>query len=182
MYGPRCLNIDKKTAPALALCLGPHGIARCASLRLGVVGCAGTVPVGAVVLVTVIGPVVAAEGTVAFSWVAETWTTVDATVPLNFTVELLLKPTPFIVTTVQVGPLPGPKPVIDSVIVKFVALVPVPAGVVTEILPITAPFGTTALIWVPDTNVTVGEALAEFDSRAGHEARAVDRHRGAGYP
>ena len=115
---------------------------------------------GAVVLVTVIGPVVAAEGTVAFSWVAEIWTTVDATVPLNFTVELLLKPTPFIVTTVPVGPLAGPKPVIDSVTVKFVGLVPVPAGVVTEILPVTAPFGTTALIWVPDTNVTVGEAFA----------------------
>jgi hypothetical protein len=74
--------------------------------------------------------------------------------PLNFTVELLLKPTPLIVTTVPVGPVAGLKPVIDSVTVKFEALVPVPAGVVTEIFAVTAPFGTIALIWVPDTNVT----------------------------
>jgi hypothetical protein len=46
--------------------------------------------VGAVVFVTVIGPVVAVEGTVAFSWVDETWITLEAAVPLNFTIELLL--------------------------------------------------------------------------------------------
>jgi len=34
--------------------------------------------------------------------------------------------------------------------VKFVALVPVPAGVVTLILPVTAPTGTVALIWVAE--------------------------------
>jgi hypothetical protein len=114
--------------------------------------------VGAVVFVTVIGPVVAVEGTVAFSSVDEMWVTLEATVPLNFTVELLLNPTPVIVTTVPVGPLVGLKPVIDSVTVKFEALVAVPAGVVTEILAVTAPFGTTALIWVPETNVTEAEA------------------------
>jgi hypothetical protein len=105
-----------------------------------------------------IGPVVAVEGTVALSWVDETWVTLEAAVPLNFTVELLLNPTPVIVTTVPVGPLLGLKPVTDRVTVKFEALVPVPAGVVTEILAVTAPFGTTALIWVPDTNVTEAEA------------------------
>jgi hypothetical protein len=103
-----------------------------------------------VVFVTLIGPVVAVEGTVAFSWVDETWVTLEAAVPLNFTVELLLKPIPVIVTTVPAGPLFGLKPVIDIVTVKLDALVPVPAGVVTEILPLTAPFGTVALIWVPD--------------------------------
>jgi hypothetical protein len=112
-----------------------------------------------VVFVTLIGPVVAVEGTVAFSWVDETWVTLEAAVPLNFTVELLLKPIPVIVTTVPAGPLFGLKPVIDIVTVKLDALVPVPAGVVTEILPLTAPFGTVALIWVPDTNVTVVEAV-----------------------
>jgi hypothetical protein len=91
--------------------------------------------------------------------VDETWVTLEAAAPLNFTVELLLKPTPLIVTTVPVGPLAGAKPVIDSVTVKFEALVPVPAGVVTEILPVTAPLGTVALIWMPDTNVTVAEAF-----------------------
>ena len=119
-----------------------------------------TVPVGAVAFVTVIGPVVAVEGTVAFSWVDEMWVTLDARVPLNFTLELLLNPVPVIITTVPAGPLVGLKPVIDSVTVKFEALVPVPAGVMTEILPVTAPVGTVALIWVPDTNVTVAEAVA----------------------
>src|SRR5260370_17183281 len=78
---------------------------------------------------------------------------------LNFTVELLLKPTAVIVTTVPVGPLAGLKPVTDSVTVKFETLVAVPAGVVTETLAVTAPFGTVALIWGPDPNVTVAQAF-----------------------
>jgi hypothetical protein len=41
-----------------------------------------TVPLGALVLVAAIGPVVAVAGTVAIRWVAETWTTVEAAVPL----------------------------------------------------------------------------------------------------
>ena len=81
-----------------------------------------------------------------------------ALVPLNFTVDVLLKPTPSIVTTVPVGPLPGPKAVIESVGVKLNALVPVPAGVVTEILPGIAPLGTTALSNVVFPNATDGEA------------------------
>ena len=42
---------------------------------------------------------------------------------------------------------------IDSVGVKFAALVPVPAAVVTETLPATAPPGTDALICVADTTL-----------------------------
>lgn len=114
---------------------------------------------GAVVFVTVMGPVVAVEGTLAFSWVDETWITLEAAVPLNFTIELLLNPIPVIVTTVPAGPVVGLKPVIDSVTVKFEALVPVPAAVVTEILPVMAPFGTVALICVPETNVTTVDAF-----------------------
>lgn len=114
------------------------------------------VPVGAAVLVTVIGPVVAVEGTVAFSWVAETCV-VDAACPLNLTAELELKPAPWIVTTVPVGPLAGLKLVSENVGVKVAALVPVPAAVVTAILPAVAAFGTTAVTLVGETNVTVGE-------------------------
>src|SRR5690349_11263325 len=98
------------------------------------------------------GPVVAPAGTVALSCVAETCVIAVAAVALNFTVDVLLKPTPLIVTTVPAGPPPGLKLVIDRLGVKFVALVPVPATVVTAILPGTAPFGTTALSCVPDTN------------------------------
>jgi hypothetical protein len=51
------------------------------------------VPVGAVVLVTVIGPVVVAlVGTVACITVAESWVTVVAAIPWNFTAEAVLKP------------------------------------------------------------------------------------------
>jgi hypothetical protein len=62
-----------------------------------------TVPIGAVVLVMVIGPSVAVGGTVAVSFVAETNVTALAATPLNFTVELLVKPTPVSVTTVPAG-------------------------------------------------------------------------------
>jgi hypothetical protein len=115
--------------------------------------------VGEAVFVNVIGPAVAVDDTVALNWVDETWTTLDAEAPLNFTSELLLKPTPVTVTTVPFGPLAGLNPVIDNVTVKFDALAPVPAAVVTETLPVTAPFGTVALISVPETNVTVVVAL-----------------------
>ena len=119
-----------------------------------------TVPVTPVVLVTLICPVVAPAGTVALSCVAETWVIVVAAVAFNFTVEVLLYPTPLIVTTVPAGPPPGLKLVIDRLGVKFVALVPVPAGVVTLIVPGTAPLGTVALSCEVDTNVIDGAARA----------------------
>jgi hypothetical protein len=112
-----------------------------------------TVPIGAVVLVTVIGPSVAVGGTVAVSFVAETNVTALAATPLNFTLELLVNPTPVSVTTVPRGPLVGAMAVIDSVGVKLAALVAVPAAVGTEIFPATAPSGTVALICVADTTV-----------------------------
>jgi hypothetical protein len=115
-----------------------------------------TVPTGAAVLVTVIGPVVAPAGTVAFRRVADTWVTVVAVVPLNLTAELLLKPRPLIVTTVPTGPVFGEKLVIDSVGVKFVAPVDaVPAGVVTVIGAGTAPLGTVTFSWVALEDVTL---------------------------
>ncbi len=64
---------------------------------------------------------------------------------MNLTAVTPLKPTPEIVTEVPAGPLVGVNPVMESVTVKLDALVAVPAGVVTEILPEVAPRGTVAL-------------------------------------
>jgi hypothetical protein len=111
-----------------------------------------------VVLLTVIGPLVAPAGTVALSRVEDREVTV-AVVALNFTTELELNPTPLTVIDVPTAPLVGLKPVIDSVTVKLVVLVAMPAAVVTEILPVAAPLGTTAFSWVLDTNDTFGEVV-----------------------
>lgn len=82
-----------------------------------------------------------------------------AVVPLNFTAEPGLNPTLLIVTDVPTAALVGLRPVIESVGVKLVLLVAVPAAVVTESLPVTAPLGATAFSSVLDTNVTFGEAF-----------------------
>ena len=68
---------------------------------------------------------------------------------MNFTLEPELNPAPVIVTLVPYGPLVGLRLVTDSVGVKLLALVAVPAAVVTEIVPAVAPFGTVAVICVP---------------------------------
>ena len=60
-------------------------------------------------------------------------------------------------TTVACGPQTGLKPVIDSVTTKLDELVPVPAGLVTEIGADVAPFGMVAVSVVGETNVTEGE-------------------------
>ena len=108
-------------------------------------------------MVTAIGRVVAPVGTVALSSVAETNVTLDELMPWNLTVELEVKPTPLIVTTVPAGPLAGVNDVIDRVGVNCVLLVAVPCPSVTEIVAGTAPLGTTAFSSVPDTSVTDGE-------------------------
>jgi hypothetical protein len=107
-----------------------------------------TVPIGAAVLVTVIFPVVAAAGTTDLSWVDETNVVLVAVAPLNLATEEVLKPTPLIVTVVPAAALVGLKPVTERVAMKLAALVAVPEGVVTEILPLVAPLGTVAVICV----------------------------------
>jgi hypothetical protein len=62
-----------------------------------------------------------------------------------------------IVTTVPGAPLEGLNEVIDSVGVEFVLLVELPCASVTEIADGTAPFGTTAVSFVPDEIVTFGD-------------------------
>jgi hypothetical protein len=112
-----------------------------------------TAPFGAVVLVTVIVPVVAPAGTVAWSWVDEMCITLEAATPLNLTVAVEVNPTPLIVTTVPTGPLGGLKPVIDSVGMNCPELVPVPSLSLTEMADWTAPLGTVALSWVPEMSL-----------------------------
>ena len=103
---------------------------------------------------TMIFPVVAPEGTVAVICVGEL-TVNAANTPLNFTTVAPLKFVPVIVTVVPTGPDTGEK--LEMVgdpegTVKFVALVPVPELVVTEIGPVVAAAGTVALTSVGETN------------------------------
>jgi hypothetical protein len=103
------------------------------------------VPLG---VVTLILPVVASVGTVAVIRVSALNVKPAPTLP-NFTEFTPVKPDPVIVTTVPTGPLVGEKLVIFGVTLKSVALVALPLGVVTVILPVVAPDGTVAVIRVP---------------------------------
>jgi hypothetical protein len=101
-------------------------------------------------VVTVIGPVVAFAGTLAVIWVLEsTWNTV-AELPLNFTDEAPVKVVPAIVTGVPMTPLVGVTFVMAGLTVTFPVLMPVPAAVVTLILPVVAAAGTLAVIWMAE--------------------------------
>jgi hypothetical protein len=82
-----------------------------------------------------------------------------ADVPLNRTSVVPVKFVPLIVTTVPTGPLMGEKDEIVGVpgTVKFVALHTVPSGVQTEILPVVAPVGTVAVIFVEESTVNIAE-------------------------
>jgi hypothetical protein len=97
-------------------------------------------------VVTEIGPVVAPLGTVAVILLL-LWTVKPAEIPLNFTEVTPVKFDPLIVTDVPATPLVGEKLVIAAPVkLKVPLLVAVPVGVVTEILPVVAPFGTVAVI------------------------------------
>ena len=69
-----------------------------------------------------------------------------ALAPLKATRVVPLKLLPLMVTLVPTGPLAGVKPVIVGglMTVKLPALVAVPPGVVTLIVPVVAPVGTVA--------------------------------------
>src|SRR5207237_10187667 len=112
-------------------------------------------------LVTVILPVVAPVGTVALICVSEFTVNVVAAVLLKLTPVAPVKPVPVSVTLVPVGPLTGVNEVMlgTTVTVKLVALVPVPAALVTVIFPVVAPVGTVALICVSEFTVNVVAAV-----------------------
>ena len=132
------------------------------SVSLGETTDGGTVKLAALVpvpagVVTAIVPVLAPTGTVAAIWVADT-TEKAAAVPLKWTAVAPVKPVPVRVTTVPTGPEVGVKPVTvgaGAVTVKLAALVPVPPGVVTLIVPLVAPAGTVVVICVALTTVSV---------------------------
>lgn len=126
-------------------------------------GGGGTVTVNDVALVavptgvvTVIGPVVAAAGTVAVICVAETSANVAA-LPLNATAVAPFKLLPLIVTEAPATPLPGEKLVSVGAggVTVNEALVAIPAGVVTVIGPVVAAAGTVAVICAAETTVNV---------------------------
>src|SRR5207245_329688 len=108
------------------------------------------VPAG---VVTDIGPLVAVLGTVALIELRDVIVKDDASTPPNFTEVVPIKPLPLIYTCVPDVPEIGVNDVIFGKTVKLVALVPVPAVVVTDIGPVSAVLGTVALIEVADSTV-----------------------------
>jgi hypothetical protein len=76
--------------------------------------------------------------------VADGTVKLEAFTPLNRTAVAPVKFVPLIVTLAPSAPLAGVKLVIVGAIVKGVALVAVPAGVVTLSGPVVAPAGTVA--------------------------------------
>jgi hypothetical protein len=125
------------------------------------------VPVPATV-VTAIGPVVAPLGTVAVIWVFESTLKLAAT-PLKVTAVVPVKFVPVIAMLAPTSPFGGAKELIvgsGTFTVKFVLLVPVPAGVVTAIGPVVAPLGTVAVIWVSESTVKLAAAPLKVTSVA----------------
>src|SRR6267143_1359806 len=116
-------------------------------------------------VVTLIGPVAAPAGTVAVIAVSE-FAVKLALVPLNRTAVAVVKFVPLIVTLVPTGPLAGVKLAIVGglITVKLPALLAVPSGLVTLIVPVVAPAGTVAVIVVAEPTVKL--ALAPLNATA----------------
>src|SRR5437764_458852 len=113
------------------------------------------------------GPVVAPAGTFAVTWIAESTVKVVAAVPWKVTAEAPVRFVPAIVTLVPIGPLGGEKPLIvgaGTITSKLPALVAVPPGVVTEIVPSVAPGGTVAVMSFESS--TVNDALVPWNLTA----------------
>jgi hypothetical protein len=112
-------------------------------------------------VVTVTSPVVAVPPTVATIWVAEFVPMAAATPPM-VTDEALLRLEPLMVTCVPTGPLIGEKLLIEGGggrTVNQLALLPVPPAVVTLMVPVVAPFGTVAVIWMSLSTVKLSAAV-----------------------
>ena len=153
-----------KTVPVMVISLptGPLAGVKLVIVGLGMV----TVKFAALVaepcdVVTVILPVVAPAGTVAFTDVAETGVIVVAALPLNVMLVAPVRNVPAMATTVPAGPLVGVKLVtVGGVVTVYVAvLIAVPAGATIVILPEVAPAGTVALTEVAEVTVNVVAAF-----------------------
>src|ERR1044071_10447982 len=109
-------------------------------------------------VVTEILPVVAPTGTTALICVSDEEETL-AEVPLNVTEVGLLSVVPVMVTLVPAAPEVGVKLVIFGETMKLAGLGSlVPLGVVTRILPVVAPAGTVAVIWVSESTLNAEAA------------------------
>ena len=106
-------------------------------------------------MVTLIGPLVAPDGTVAESEVAFVTVKLPAAIPLNLTAVTPVNPAPVMVTFVPTPPLVGVKLVTvgAATTVKVPLLVAVPPAVVTLSFPVVTPAGATAVIDVALTTV-----------------------------
>ena len=125
-------------------------------------------------VVTVMTPLAAPVGTLAVSCVGELTVKfpAPASVVLNFTDDTFMKLVPVIVTVAPTAAEVGVKltTVGAPITVKSVALVPVPATVVTEIFPVNAPEGTVALISVSlFTVIVVAEVTPNLTKVPGAE-------------
>ena len=107
-------------------------------------------------VVTLIGPVVAFAGTAAVICVLLLTMNVAAS-PLNLTAVAPVKEAPVIVTLVPGAPLAGENELTVGATEKFAALVALPAGVVTPILPDVAPAGTVAVILMAEFTVNTAD-------------------------
>jgi len=124
------------------------------------------VPPGAV---TLIFPVVAPDGTTAVICVGES-TVKLAALPLNLTAVAPVNDFPATVTEAPARPVRGEKPVTNGTTEK-VPSVAVPDPVVTVSVPVAAPEGTCALIWLLDS--TTKEALTPLNATALAPVRLV---------
>src|SRR5437016_232174 len=101
----------------------------------------------------VMGAVKVLFGTTAVTVVALILVPVGAATLPNRTFCVLLSPVPVMVTTVPGGPPAGEKLVTLGPTRKLLVVMATPPGEVTCSVPSTAPAGTTACIFVPDTTV-----------------------------
>ena len=107
-------------------------------------------------VVTTTLPVLAPGGTLVVIWVAE-FTVNVAVMPLNVTPVAPVRLVPVMTTVVPTVPLAGLRLLragVGTLTVKGRPLL-VPPGVVTVTLPVVAPAGTVAVIWVPELTVNV---------------------------
>jgi hypothetical protein len=102
-------------------------------------------------VVTLILPLAPQQGTTAVICEYESTVNELAGMLLNVTAVAPVKAAPVIVTTVPTGPLAGVKLVIFGWTLKFPELWTVPPGATTVILPVSAPPGTVAVIWVSES-------------------------------
>jgi len=112
-----------------------------------------TVPTGADVFVTLIGPLVPDTGQVIFSSVGLSLSTA-AGAPFACTTALGVNPEPVIVTVVRYGPLVGEKEVAASTFSALVVVV-LPPGVETDTTPVVAVGGIVVWIEADESDPTV---------------------------